>query len=194
MKNLLQHIFLSSDPDNEDLKVLVYDCLYLPWCKGFFLPELAPEYTGSYLIALQKPSGSIRGKTCIETYSNFKQPTLSKDGASHCLYFLNAVYSDPDFTSAEDAEDPWVIMQLDIKNAFGSLCARLVLDVLSGKASRNYSCGIKVDEDFETAVHELRAYFGFFKLARACESVLRYYSYDGATNYLKLKTGGLQGD
>ena len=83
-----------------------------------------------------------------------------------------------------------VFLQLDIKNAFGFLCARLVLDVLSGKASRDYSCGIKVDEVFETAVHELRVYFGFFKLARACESVLRFYSYDGTTNYLKLKTGG----
>jgi hypothetical protein len=188
MKNLLQRIFLSSDPDNDDIKVLVYDCLYLPWLKGDFLPEFAPEYTGSYLIALQKPSGGIRGiapvdiwrratgnaivqatqkrvaKTCIETYSNFKQLALSKDGASHCLYFLNAAYADPDFTSVEDAEDPMVFMQLDIKNAFGSLCARLVLDVLSGKASRDYSCGIKVDEAFETAVHELRAYFGFLSL------------------------------
>jgi hypothetical protein len=134
----------------------------------------------------------------METYSNFKQLALSKDGASHCLYFLNVAYADPAFTSAEDAEDPMVFMQLDIKNAFGSLCARLVLDVLSGKASRDYSCGIKVDEAFETAVHELRAYFGFFKLARACESILRFYSYDGSTivplgcrarlaNYLKLK-------
>jgi len=93
-----------------------------------------------------------------------------------------------------------VIMRLDIKNAFGCLCDRLVLDVLSGKTSHpipvtcDYSCGIKVDEEFETTVHELRAYFGFFKLARACESVLRFYSYDGSTNYLKLKTGGLQGD
>ena len=50
-----------------------------------------------------------------------------------------------------------VIIKLDISNAFGSLCARLVLDVLSGKTSRDYECGIKVDEDFETAVHELRA-------------------------------------
>jgi hypothetical protein len=75
-------------------------------------------------------------------------------------------YADPAFTSAEDAEDPMVFMQLDIKNAFGSLCARLVLDVLSGKASRDYSCGIKVDEAFETTVHELRAYFGFSQLAR----------------------------
>ena len=218
MKNLLQRIFLSFDPDNEDLKVLVYDCLYIPWLKGEFLPEFAPEYTGSYLIALQKPSGGIRGiapvdiwrratgnaivratqqiaaKTCIDTYSNFKQLALSKDGASHCLCFLNAAYYDPSFTSAEDAEDPMVIMKLGTKNAFGSLDARLVLDVLSGKASRDYECGIKLGEDFETAVHELRAYFGFFKLARTCESTLRFFSYDGATNYLKLKTEGLQGD
>ncbi len=65
------------------------------------------------------------------------------------------------------------------------------MDVLSGKSSRDldYSCDIKVDEAFETTVHELRDYFGFFKLARACESILRFYSYDGSTNYLKLKTG-----
>ena len=86
-----------------------------------------------------------------------------------------------------------VIMKLDISNAFGSLCARLVLDVLSGKVSRDYASGIKVDEDFETVVHELRTYFGVFKLARTCESILRFYSYDGGTNYLKLNTGGLQG-
>ncbi len=49
-----------------------------------------------------------------------------------------------------------VIMQLDVKNAFGCLCARLVLDVLSGKASRDYACGIKIDEEFETAVYELK--------------------------------------
>jgi hypothetical protein len=114
----------------------------------------------------------------------FQAAGLSKDGASHCLYFLNVAYADPAFASAEDAEDPMVFIQLDIKNTFVSLCARLVLDVLSGKESRDYSCGIKVDEAFETAVHELRAYFGFFKLAilaRTCESILRFYSYDGVS-------------
>ena len=88
------------------------------------------------------------------------------------LYFLNAAYSDTIFTSSEDDEDPWVIMNLDISNSFGSLCARLVLDVRSGKVSRDYASGIKVDEDFETAVHELRTYFGFFKLVHTCESIL----------------------
>jgi len=127
-------------------------------------------------------------KTCIDTYTNFKQLSLSKDGASHCLYFLNAAYSEPAFTSAEHAEDPMVIVKLDISNAFGSLCARLVLDVLSGQASRDYECGIKVDEDFETTVHELRTYFGFFKLAHTCESILRFFSDDDDTNYVKCKT------
>jgi hypothetical protein len=131
--------------------------------------------------AIVQATQQTAAKTCIDTYTNFKQLALSKDGASHCLYFLNAAYSDPAFTSAEDEADPMVIVKLDISNAFGSLCARLVLDVLSGKASRDYACGIKIDEEFETAVHELRAYFGFFKLARTCETILRYYSYDGAT-------------
>ncbi len=49
-----QRIFLSSDPDNDAIKELVYDCLYLPWLKGEFMPESAPEWAGSYLIALQK--------------------------------------------------------------------------------------------------------------------------------------------
>jgi len=74
-------------------------------------------------------------------------------------------------------------IQFQILFKFGSLCARLVLDVLSGKASRDYDCVMKVDEDFETVVDELRVYFEFFKLGRTCESILRFYSYDGATNY-----------
>jgi hypothetical protein len=128
------------------------------------LPEFAPEHTGSYLIALQKPSGCIRGiapvdiwrratghpivqvtehivgKTWIDTYPNFKELVLTKDGVSHCLYFRNTSYSDTVFTSTEDDEDPWVIMKLDISNTFGSVCVRLVLDVLSGKVSGDDVC------------------------------------------------------
>ena len=109
--------------------------------------------------AIVQATQHIADTTFIDTYPNFKKLALAKDGASHWLYFLNAAYSDTVFTSAEDDEDPWVIMKLDISNAFDSLCARLVLEVLSGKDSRDYACSIKVDEDFETAVHELRAYF-----------------------------------
>jgi hypothetical protein len=48
--------------------------------------------------------------------------------------------------------------------------------------------------DFETAVHELKAYFGFFRLHHTSETILRFYSYDGATNYVRCRTGGPQGD
>ncbi len=51
--------------------------------------------------------------------------------SSHFLYFFNAAYSDSAFTSTVDTEDPMVIVKLDISNTFISLCARLVLDVLS---------------------------------------------------------------
>jgi len=117
-------------------------------------------------------------KSCIDTSPNFKQLAVSKDSASHTLHFLNATYYDPAFTSAADAEDPTVIVNLDITIAFGILCARLVLNVRSGKDSRDYTCGINVTEDFETAVYELNC---LFKLARSCEKIICFYSYDGAT-------------
>ena len=103
-------------------------------------------------------------KVCIETYPNFKQFTVSKDGDSHFLYFLNVVYYDPVFTSSEDGENSTVIVTLDISNSFGSLYTTLVLDVLADKTSRDYVCDINIGEDFETVVHELRSYFSFFRL------------------------------
>jgi hypothetical protein len=213
MKDQFQHIFLSSDPDNDELKSLIHDDFYMTWLTGAFSHRL----TGSYLIVLDKPNGVIRGispvdiwrrttdnvivqtvqpvatKVCIETYPNFKQLTLSKDGVSHFVYLLNSAYYDPSFTSAPDTEDPMVIINLDISNAFGTLCTRLVLDHLSGKASRDYACGINTDTDFETVVHELETYFGFFRLQHTCETILRFYSYDGTTNYVRCRTGGVQG-
>jgi hypothetical protein len=39
MKDQFQRIFLSSDPDNDELKALIHDCFYMPWLTGAFLPE-----------------------------------------------------------------------------------------------------------------------------------------------------------
>ena len=68
IKDLIQCIFLSSDPENEDLKELVYDYLHIPWIKGEFLSEFAPEWVGSYLIVLQKASGDIRDITPVDIW------------------------------------------------------------------------------------------------------------------------------
>ncbi len=57
MKDLFQRIFLSTDPENEVLKELVYDYLPVVYVvtHGGILTEFAPEWAGSYL---QKPSGN----------------------------------------------------------------------------------------------------------------------------------------
>ena len=68
MKDLFQRIFLSSDPENEAIKELFYDCLYIPWLKEDFIPEFAVELAGSYLIALQKASSVIRGITPVDIW------------------------------------------------------------------------------------------------------------------------------
>ena len=45
------------------------------------------------------------------------------------------------------------------------------------RRSRDYTCDrIKVDEEFETTVYELRTYFGFFNLVHTCETILHFYS------------------
>jgi hypothetical protein len=80
----------------------------------------------------------------------------------------------PSLTSAPDVEDPMVILNLDISNTLGTLCTRLVLDVLSGKVSRGYACGINADANFETTVHDLKAYFGVFRLQSTRETIHRF--------------------
>ena len=68
MKDQFQRIFLSSDPDNDELKALIHDSFYMPWLTGAFLPEFAPEWADSYLIALQKPNGGIRGIAPVDIW------------------------------------------------------------------------------------------------------------------------------
>ncbi len=41
-------------------------------------------------------------------------------------------------------------------------------------------------------VYELKAYFGFFRLQRTCETIPRFYTYDGTTNYVRCRTGTFQ--
>jgi hypothetical protein len=64
-----------SDP-NEDFMELVYDRLYIPWLKGDFLSEFTPEYTGSYLIGLQTPSGDIRDITLVDIWRRVMGRTI----------------------------------------------------------------------------------------------------------------------
>jgi hypothetical protein len=49
-----------------------------------------------------------------------------------------------------DPSDPDIIIKLDISNAFNVLFLLLTLDVLGGKASCDYACGLQEGDNIET--------------------------------------------
>jgi hypothetical protein len=93
-----------------------------------------------------------------------------------------------------DPSDPDVIIKLDISNAFNALCRQLTLDVLGGKASCDYACGLKEGDNIETVCGELRNMLENFRTMRTTKSHLRYFDYCGNVLDAWGKTGGQQGD
>ncbi len=55
-----------------------------------------------------------------------------------------------------------MIIQIDVANAFNSTNRGLTLDVLNGRASRDYACGLKKGDVIPTC-DTLSNLFGYFK-------------------------------
>ncbi len=203
--------------DEPELHALLRKHAILPYLTGDFHITHIEEYAGGLLIALQKPvsvGGGIRPILCgdawrrcfaslaanatqgsvanifTSTYDNFIQFAGLKDGASHCAKLLTIMYDNLD----SDAQDPDVIIKVDISNAFNVLCRYLTLDVLSGTASRDYASGLKFGDSIETSCDTLRNMFPYFQAMRTCTSTLRYYDWFGQVHTAQSKTGGQQGD
>ena len=98
-----------------------------------------------------------------------------------------------DNLDTSDPNDPEVIIRIDISNAFNTSCRARTLDVLSGRASRDYACGLKKGQAIATC-ENLSNLFGYFKAMRTCHAKLRYFDWDGQVQLAKGKTGGQQGD
>ncbi len=92
-----------------------------------------------------------------------------------------------------DPNDPDVIIKIDVSNAFNTTDRALTLDMISGRASRDYACGIKEGNVIPT-VNTLSNLFGYFKAMCICHAKLRYFDWDGQVHLAKGKTGGQQGD
>jgi hypothetical protein len=78
-------------------------------------------------------------KLFTSTY-NFIQETGIRDGSWYCVKILSVFYYNLD---TSDPNDPQVIIKIDISNVFNTTCRVLPLDVVSGRASRDYDCGLK---------------------------------------------------
>ena len=82
-----------------------------------------------------------------------------------------------------------MIIKIDISNAFNSTCRALTLDILSGRASRDYACGLMRGDTIATS-ETLSNMFGYFKAMRACHAKLRYFDWDGQVHLAKGSAGG----
>jgi hypothetical protein len=82
-----------------------------------------------------------------------------------------------------------VIIKIDVSNAFNTTDRTLTLDMISGRASRDYACGIKEGDVIDT-VDSLTNLFVYFKTMCGCHSKLRYFDWDGQVHLAKGKTGG----
>ncbi len=60
-------------------------------------------------------------------------------GSSPCAKILTSFYDNLDVS---DPTDPEVTIQIDVSNVFNSTNRGLTLDVLNGRASRDYACGL----------------------------------------------------
>ena len=71
---------------------------------------------------------------------------------------------------------------------------QLTLDVLGGKASCDYACGLKDGGNIETVCGELRNMFEYFRTIHTTKSHLLYFDYCGNVLETWGKTGGQQED
>jgi hypothetical protein len=218
-RDLIAPLFFN---DDTDLHNLIRKCRILPYLTGSLHPSFIEEYAGGLLMALQKQDGGIRPILCTEiwrrcfaslavnatpvrneepvrneklftsTDDNCIQTAGIRDGASHCAKILSVFY---DILDTSDPNDPEVIIKpmIGISNSFNTTCRALTLDVLSGRASGDYACGLERGAAIPTC-ENLSNLFGYFKAMRTCHAKLRYFDWDGQVHLAKSKTGGQQGD
>ena len=166
-------------------------------------------------MALQKQDGDIRPILCAEvwrrcfaslavnatpvrneaaklftsTYDDFIQTAGIRDGASHCAKITSVFY---DNLNTSDPNDPDVIIKIDISNAFNTTNRARTLDMISGRASRDYLCGLKQGDVIPT-IDTLSNLFDYFKDMRTCHAKLRYFDWDGQVHLAKVKQADSRG-
>ncbi len=85
-----------------------------------------------------------------------------------------------------------MIIEIDVSNAFNTTDRAFTIDMISGRASRDYAGSFKRGDVIPT-VDTLTNSFSYFKARRTCNSKLRYFDWDGQVHLAKGKTGGRQG-
>ena len=86
-----------------------------------------------------------------------------------------------------------MIIKIDVSNVFNTTDRDLTVDMISGRVSHDYTCGLKRGDVIPT-VDTLTNLFDYFKVMHTCHGKLRYFDWGGQVHLVKGKTGGQQGD
>jgi len=192
---------------------LIRTQLILPYIKGDFYEWYLSEAAGGKFFALEKHNDSVRpviidstwqrtpaslsvaevnsdvANFLMSTYDNFVQVACQKDGATRCAQITQLIAS-----NWEDVDNPLVVRQLDIINAFCSVRRQTQSDVLAERASTSYDNGNVRDGDMIPCAPSLRKYWGYFQSMQGHASTLRFTDHRGQRHHLTCSKGGQQGD
>jgi len=127
----------------------------------------------------------------MSTYDNFPQFACQKDGATRCVQIAQLLASK---WEVHDVDNPLVVMQLDIINAFCSVCRQAQFDVLAEMASPSYDKGNVRDGDMIPCAPSLRKYWGYFQSMQGQASTLPFTYHRGQPHHLTCSKSGQQGD
>jgi hypothetical protein len=92
------------------------------------------------------------------SYDNFIQTTGIRDFDSHYAKILSEFYDNLD---TSDPNDPDVIIKIELCNEFNTTDRVFTLDMISGRVSRDYTCGFKRGDIIPT-VDTLTNLFDYF--------------------------------
>jgi len=185
------------DVDGDEMfNDLIRTQLILPYVQGGLNEGHLAEAAGGKLFPIENPNNSIRplfiGSTwrrapaslsvtkvnsdvasfLMSTYDNFLQFAGQKDGTSRCPQVTQLLASDWD---VHNVDDPLVIMQLDIINAFCSVRRQARFDVLTEKASMSYDNGNVRNGDMVPCAPSLHKYCGYFQSMQGHASTLLFF-------------------
>ena len=194
---------------------LICTQLILPYVKRDFYEGHLSEAAGNKFFAHEKPNDSVRpviiGSTwrralaslsvaevnsdvanfLMSTYDNFLKFACQKDGATRCAQITQLIASN---LEAHDVDNPLVVMQIDIINAFCPVRKRAQFDVLAERASMSCDNRNVRDGDMIPCASSLRKYWGYFQTMQGHSLTLRLTDHRGQPHHLTCSKGGQQGD
>jgi len=188
---------------------------YLPNILGDFHAEHLDEIAGGRMFVLKKANNTLRPivtgslwRRCaprlgdvevrsnvatffMSQYPNFIQFGSESDGATRCAQVTQLLAA---AWAQHSEENPLIMIQLDIVNAYPSADRQAQFDVLAGRASKSYDSRHVHMRDAIPCPSSLRPYWSYFESMQGTASTLHFSDYEGQAHEIACSEGGQQGD